>query len=132
MAEDLGPMSTLMPHVTTTLENTPYPQYEQKIITQLAAGTAPDIILIDAYWAGDFFALDKFVPLNNYLKSLNYDTNSWYKNWIFDPREEDTYGGQVQAITLIEGAQLGVFINNKLAEKAGMLDEAPVWGKASY
>ena len=86
MAEDLGPMSTLMPQVTTTLENTPYPQYEQKIITQLAAGTAPDIILIDAYWAGDFFALDKFVPLNNYLKSLNYDTNSWYKNSNLRPQ----------------------------------------------
>ena len=48
-----------------------------------------------------FFALDKFVPLNNYLKSLNYDTNG-IQELDLRPQGRDTYGGQVQAITLIE------------------------------
>ena len=122
-------MSTLMPNVSVTLENTPYPEYEQKVITELAAGTAADVILVDGYWSGDLFVLGKFEPLNRYLTSLGDNANAWFtKNWVFDPRKECSYNGNIFGLTLIEGLQMGVFINNQLAEKAGMLDDAPSVG----
>lgn len=68
----------LHPNVKINGEYSGYSGYEQKLVTQLSGGTAPDIITVDSYWIYDLAAQgDMFA---NIYDQKNIDISSFNKN----------------------------------------------------
>jgi oligogalacturonide transport system substrate-binding protein len=68
----------LHPNVKITGEYGGYSGYEQKLITQLSGGTAPDIMQVDSYWIYELAAQgDMFVDLS---KQAEIDTSAFNAN----------------------------------------------------
>ena len=69
----------LNPNITIEYEYMGFDAYYQKLLTQLAGGTAPDISSIDYKWIGDLYAQDKpFINVNDIRDKIdlsNFDQN---------------------------------------------------------
>lgn len=64
----------LNPHVTIEYEYMGFDSYYQKLLTQLAGGTQPEICSIDYKWIGDLAAQDKpFLNINDIRDQINLD-----------------------------------------------------------
>ena len=127
----LDPFVPLMKQLTgfqTIMEPVPYNSYEQKLLTQIASGTAPDIFNVDANWAGDIFASGVVQPMDDYLNSAHVDMSKF----AFSQTLENGYNGQIMGLSISDAFNEIVYINMELAEKAGMLKDAPVWGSPAF
>src|SRR5262249_16896744 len=110
-------------------ERNPYNGYFQKILTQLVAGTGPDLIEIDANENGNFFTSGTLVPFNDYVKSRSDGDPA---KWNADPLKENGYQGKILGLSLFTMQDLIVHINQELADKDGLLKDAPLWGTPGY
>jgi ABC-type glycerol-3-phosphate transport system substrate-binding protein len=100
-----------------------------KLITQFVAGTAPDLFLIDAPANGDLFPTGNLLPFDDYLKSRS-DVDM--TKWNVDPVKEVGYQGKIMALSLFVMQDLIVHVNQELADKDGLLKDAPLWGKDNF
>lgn len=113
------------PHVTIEAEYGGFDGYQQKISTQLAGQTAPDIIQLNASWMPDYAKKGEFfVNLNEYSELL--DLSGFDKGFldgfcVFD--------GQLIALPTGMNARTA-YINKAAAEKFGLeidLNEQLTW-----
>lgn len=69
----------LNPHVTIEYEYMGFDAYYQKLLTQLAGGTQPEIVSVDYKWIGDLVAQGKpFININEISDQIdltNFDTD---------------------------------------------------------
>lgn len=101
------------PHVTIEAEYQGFDGYEQKIKTQLASNTAPDIIQLDYPWMTELSKGNFFLDLSNHPE-MNLDTfdEEFLKSYgVFDGKLIALPSG-VNAFTLI--------VNKTAADKLGV------------
>jgi ABC-type glycerol-3-phosphate transport system substrate-binding protein len=120
-------MSKLEPAVKMSEQVTPYANYEQKLLTQLASKTAPDIVLIDAGWNGDIFPKGILAPFNDYVKSAKIDMSKWNQGL-----RGNVWKGDYMGLPLQAAQQLIIYVNKDIAQKDGLLDDAPVMGSSTF
>jgi ABC-type glycerol-3-phosphate transport system substrate-binding protein len=128
MKEFTGPIAEKT-NIQVTEESTPYPQYWQKLLTSIVAGTGPDIMAIDANYFGDFFPSGLLVPFDDYVKTRK-DIDP--AKWNVDQAKENGYAGKTYGLSYFTMEDMMLFINKELADKDGLLKDVPVWGAPNY
>ena len=109
-------------------ERSPYNGYFQKLLTELVSGSAPDMFLVDANQNGAFFTSDALLPFDDYLKTSKTDLSKFN----VDQGKENGYGGKTMGLSLFTMQDLIVHVNVELANKDGLLKDAPLWGKPNF
>ena len=94
-------------------QNTPYGEYPQKLLTQLASGTAPDVMLLEAAMNGEFFPSGLLAPVGDHLASAGLDMSKWN----VDPMLEVGYGGELLGFPIFTSVDRIVHVNVELAER---------------
>ncbi len=110
------------PHVTFNGEYGGFDGYREKLVTQLAGGTAADIIQLDTAWNSDLMILgDFFLDFNTVRDKIDLSN--------FDEQIMVDYGYEGQIIGLPTGISARTLLYNKtVAEMAGItLPEKLVW-----
>ena len=97
-------------------------------MTSLVGGVGPDLIAIDANENGQFFKSGHMLPFNDWLKAANVDMSKWAS----DPLLENGYQGQIYGLSLFTMHDAYVVINKALADKDGLLADAPLWGRDNF
>lgn len=107
----------LHPNVTISGEFQGYDGYKQKLLTQLAGGTEPDIAIIDPPWYPELASKgDFFVDLNSKPNLFNFSDMD--QNVI---RDYSTFNGKLIGIPLGYNNRT-VIVNDDLAKKVGGLN----------
>jgi oligogalacturonide transport system substrate-binding protein len=110
------------PNVTIEAEYGGFDGYEQKMKTQLAGGTAPDIMQLDQPWLAELTnGNELLLDLNNQasIDLKNFDA-TYLKNFV-------TYNNKVVGLPMGTNGRTLVF-NKTLAEKLGIrYDQAWTW-----
>ena len=112
------------PGVQIEAEYQGFEGYQQKMMTQLAGGTAPDLVQIDNVWLMDLSSQQKvlFDDLNNYTDIIDLS--------YFDPQIIESYcsyDGKLLGIPLGTNGS-GIMIKTEFMEKFGIpTDEQLTW-----
>jgi ABC-type glycerol-3-phosphate transport system substrate-binding protein len=128
--EDWGVFPTYReahPAVTLVDEQAPYSAYHEKLLTQFAAGVAPDVVLVNTYFNYAMLTRNVFAPLNDALEvqGINLDTD-----FTTDPRLVNGLDGQILGLDLYLSSCTGLYINKELADEVGA--SLPVWGTPEW
>ncbi|MBM7789610.1 ABC transporter substrate-binding protein [Tenggerimyces flavus] len=106
-----------------------YSYAPEKIFTQLASGTAPDLFLIDAYWNGNLFPHEQlYVPFDERLKERKIDMSKWN----VDQAKESGFEGKISSLSLYTAQDFIVMVNKGMAEESGIAEDMPVWGSPTF
>jgi multiple sugar transport system substrate-binding protein len=103
------------PNVIVQLEPVSGRDYYARLLTQLAAKAAPDIMQIGDDAVPSFVTKDAFVPLDTYLQDSNFDA-SIYLPGLLDPGKVD---GK-QYLLPKDYSPLAVYYNKKLFDEANV------------
>src|SRR5579859_7185348 len=57
------------PEIHVALDRVPFGEYAEKLMTQYAGGTAPDVIFVSSENIADFYPRGMLEPLTSYLKA---------------------------------------------------------------
>ncbi|MHB0877940.1 MAG: ABC transporter substrate-binding protein, partial [Anaerolineae bacterium] len=112
------------PNVSIVDENADWGTYETKILTSFAAGVAPDIFLVDAFWFGDFWNSGRIAPLGDLMADKDNT------KWGVDPKVENTYDGNCYGLSVFYPEQMTLWINKEIADKDGV--KIPELGDPEY
>jgi multiple sugar transport system substrate-binding protein len=113
----------LHPNITIDFQDAPAEEITDKLLTQVAGGTAPDVAYLDQGAVGDFasrnalLALDDYVALSQAVKSDDY-VPAW--------REAASYQGKLYGLPL-DGETTGLFYRTDLFEAAGIAEPPKTW-----
>ena len=103
------------PNVIVQLEPVSGRDYYARLLTQLSAKAAPDIMQIGDDAVPSFVTKNAFVPLDSYLKDSNFDTTI-YLPGLLDPGKVD---GK-QYLLPKDYSPLAVYYNKKLFDEANV------------
>jgi len=110
------------PDITITLETAPWGPYWDKLTTQLASGTAPDIVSLHHMFYSNYAANDVILDIGPLIKAspdINYD--DFYK-----PAQEGLSDGE-KVYGLTYGiAPYFLYFNKTLFDKAGVAYPDPI------
>ncbi|RIJ77284.1 sugar ABC transporter substrate-binding protein [Nakamurella silvestris] len=68
------------PNIKIVTEVTPFADYLQKYLTQMAGGSAPDIMVVTYGWVQQFLRAGWFLPLDDYIaKQTDFDIDDFTK-----------------------------------------------------
>lgn len=103
------------PNIKVTLENSSWDQYWEKIQTEIASNTAPDVMLMDGGWY-----LSQFAP-KGILEDVGalMEKDNMSKDDYFDVWKTFTYDDKVYAIPR-DYNSIVLFYNKDLFDKAGI------------
>lgn len=109
------------PHITVSLENTPFGSYWDVLATQMAAGDAPDVIQLDEVNFGAYAGRDALLDLAGYSDVLQLTEMS--EGALATGEFNDTQYGVPMGLT-----SLAIAANVDLFEKAGVeLPDDSTW-----
>jgi multiple sugar transport system substrate-binding protein len=101
-----------------TIEHQPVPdEYATKMLTQIAAGTAPDVIQVGEFWAAYFIEQGGFLDLSSFIDDpeVGVDTSKFYP----EVYEVGVLGGKPYLFNK-DFATMAVYINTDLFDAAGI------------
>lgn len=116
------------PGMTVRMESIPYNNFEEKIVTQLVAGTAPDIVSTEASQFVDLYLRNTFVDLTPYFQKDGMAVTDYYPTIMnrFSP------GGKIYAIPS-DLAPIGlVYYNKKFFDEAKIPYPTAAWKWADF
>ncbi|HTY39400.1 MAG TPA: extracellular solute-binding protein [Bacteroidota bacterium] len=76
----LAEFKKLHPEINVLYEPNPGRQYEEKILTGLAADEPPDVFLLDSKLIPTFTNKNILLDLNQFIDPLGIDTSQWFSN----------------------------------------------------
>jgi len=89
--------------------------YHDMLLTQLAAGSGPDVMRVDSYFATDYVELGAFRPIDDLIERDEIDLDAYYELGI----EENTFDGQMYGLPWAT-APLFMLVNLDVFEEAGV------------
>jgi multiple sugar transport system substrate-binding protein len=111
------------PTITVQFQNLPAEQAGQKLLTQVAGGTAPDTAFMDMGDVTDFASRGALVDLSSYIAQSQYiDTSDYVEAWANGAQYEDTW----YALPF-DGETTGLFYRTDLFEQAGIDGPPTTW-----
>ena len=104
------------PDFKIQLDNIPYNEYQQKIMTQIAGNDAPDVIFVEVNNFVDLFLRGAFEDLTPYCQKDGVDLKGYYAGVIhrFSP------DGKIYAIPQDTAPSGLIFYNRKMFRDAGI------------
>ncbi len=111
---------TQFPHIKVDMPQFATAEFEDKIVTQLAAGDAPDILPIFTNMLWRLIALNQLLPLDSYLDKSTVKAN------VLPSIKVSVVGGKTHGVPLTMSPQ-SLLYNQDLLDKAGIkkLPETP-------
>ena len=117
MAKDF---SAAHPDVDIKIEVVPWDNLEQRLTTDIAGGTAPDIAIIGTRWLVDFVKNDVAEPLDSYL------TPEFRARFLENFLEPSTISGKLYGLPVAASAR-AMYYNKELLAKAGIKEPPENW-----
>lgn len=108
------------PDVVVKLESVP--EYNTKLLTMIAGGQAPDVMLIGPEWFQDYAKRDPFLPLDDFIARDKFDTTDIAPGLL----NMFQYGGKQYGLN-VGYTTLVIYYNKKLFDEAGIPYPAPGW-----
>lgn len=125
--ETIAAFERAHPGIHVLYEPNPGRQYEEKILTGLAAGEPPDVFLLDSKLIPTFTNKNVLLDLRPYLRSEGIDSAQWYPEALAMGRR----GGGLFAFP--KGfTPLMIFYNKTLFRTAGVPFPEPDWTWQDY
>ncbi len=100
--------------VEITEEMTPWGEYNQKLLTQLAGGVAPDLIEVAADNFGDFWPSGRIATLDELVAERDMT------KWGFDQWVENGYEGSLYGLSIFYPEQMTLWINKEISDAEGI------------
>jgi ABC-type glycerol-3-phosphate transport system substrate-binding protein len=66
------------PDIKVDVTTIPYPEYQQRLLTAVQSGSAPDVSTIDQIWVAAFAKAGAIVPLDNRAKAASIQSSSFF------------------------------------------------------
>ncbi|MBF8376308.1 sugar ABC transporter substrate-binding protein [Alicyclobacillus mali] len=102
----------LHPNIKVVIEQYPWSQYWQKLETEMAAGTAPDVFWDHVTYFPTFVTNGQLLNLTPYIKSSHIDLGQYYPNLL----KQYEYNGNIYGLPK-DWDTIAIFYNKKLFEK---------------
>lgn len=115
------------PNINVVYEPNPGRQYEEKILTALAADAPPDVFLLDSKLIPTFTNKKILLNLSPYLEKLGIDTSLWFPNVLKIAWKENGLYAFPKGFT-----PLMIFYNKKLFHEANVPYPQPLWTWNDY
>jgi multiple sugar transport system permease protein len=117
----------LYPHIDVLYEPSPGRQYEEKILTALAADEPPDVFLLDSKLIPTFTNKRILLDLAPYIQQLGIDTAQWFPNALQIARRGPSLFAFPKGFT-----PLMLFYNKTLFDQAGIPFPRQDWSWDDY
>jgi ABC-type sugar transport system permease subunit/ABC-type glycerol-3-phosphate transport system substrate-binding protein len=115
------------PNIEILYEPNPGVQYEEKILTAMAADEPPDVFLLDSKLIPTFTNKKVLLDLASYVYELNIDTTQWFPNVTNIARKGSALYAFPKGFT-----PLMMFYNKRLFREAGIPYPAESWTWTDY
>ncbi len=115
--------NAMQSNVTVKVEHLPWPEMQQQLITDISAGTAPDISHMATRWMAGFAIDGALAPIEGLMS--NSFTNSFVPTFL----DLQKQGGHTWGLPIAASAR-GLFINKDLFAKAGIANAPATWEEA--
>lgn len=116
----------LNPDIELKLESRPWSGYKDKLLVEMASGTACDVYFLDSSWFGVLFAMGVFEPLDSYAERDNLDLSKFSA----DPAQEHGYRGKFYGLAQWIPDNPNFWVNKELTNEAGIA--LPEWGTDAF
>lgn len=115
------------PGIRVLYEPNPGRQYEEKILTSLAAGAPPDVFLLDSKLIPTFTNKQVLLDLTPHVAPLGIDTAQWFPNVLAIGRRDGGLFAFPKGFT-----PLMVYYNRALFREAGIAEPSASWTWDDY
>lgn len=113
----------LHPNITIDLQGAPAEEMQDKLLTQVAGGTAPDVAYVDTSWVIDFASRNTLVNLDDYMsKSIAVKPDDYVQAF----RDAMLWEGSMYGAP-VDGESTGLFYRTDLFEAAGIEGPPKTW-----
>jgi len=108
------------PDIDIVIEDVAWANLQQRLTTDIAGGTAPDISIIGTRWLVDFVENDVVEPLSSYMDD---DFKGRFIETFMGP---STIDGEVYGLPVAASAR-AMYYNKALLEEAGVTEPPSTW-----
>src|SRR5215470_13277616 len=104
------------PDIKVEVTTIPYPEYQQRLLTAVQGGNAPDVSTLDQIWIAAFAEAGAIMPLDDQAKAAGVNADTFFKGaW-----DSANYNGKLWGIPFNVDVWSFSFINNALFKEAGI------------
>lgn len=104
------------PDIAVEVTTIPYPEYQQRLLTAVQGGNAPDIATLDQIWVGAFAEAGAIADLTGFAESAGLTRDQFFGGaW-----DSAIYDGALRGIPFNVDVWQFSFYNNALLEEAGI------------
>ena len=104
------------PGIKVEVTTIPYPEYQQRLLTAVQGGNAPDVSTIDQIWVAAFAEAGAIEPLDEFAKKSGITANAFFPGaWA-----SANYGGKLWGIPFNVDVWQFSFYNADLLKAAGV------------
>ena len=110
------------PDIKVEMEAIPYGALHDKLITAMAAGTAPDVVRMDIIWVPEFASIGALLELDEFIERDNIDLNNFFPG----PLETCKWNGHYYGLPLDTNTRV-LFYRKDLFAEAGIDHPPRTW-----
>ncbi|MCX6142806.1 MAG: extracellular solute-binding protein [Ignavibacteriales bacterium] len=125
--ESIAAFKYRCPNIEILYEPNPGVQYEEKILTALAADEPPDVFLLDSKLIPTFTNKKVLLDLSSFVHELNIDTTQWFSNVTDIARKGSALYAFPKGFT-----PLMMYYNKRLFREAGLPFPGVAWTWDEY
>ena len=104
------------PGINVEVTTIPYPEYQQRLLTAVQGGNAPDVSTLDQIWVAAFAEAGAIVPLGERVEEAGITREQFFPGaW-----DSATYDGQLWGIPFNVDVWFFSFYNQDMFEEAGI------------
>lgn len=104
------------PGIQVEVTTIPYPEYQQRLLTAVQGGNAPDVSTLDQIWMGAFAASGSIIPLDEMASAAGLTPETFFQGaW-----DSANYDGQLWGIPFNVDVWSFSYYNAALLEEAGV------------
>jgi ABC-type glycerol-3-phosphate transport system substrate-binding protein len=104
------------PGIKVEVTTVPYPEYQQRLLTAVQGGNAPDVSTLDQIWIAAFAEAGAIDPLDDQAKAAGIKADTFFKGaW-----DSANYNGKLWGIPFNVDVWSFSFVNNALLKEAGI------------
>lgn len=104
------------PGIKVEVTTVPYPEYQQRLLTAVQGGNAPDVSTLDQIWIAAFAKAGAIVPLDDRAGKAGIKADTFFKGaW-----DSANYDGKLWGIPFNVDVWSFTFYNNALLKSAGV------------
>ncbi|MGN6099688.1 MAG: ABC transporter substrate-binding protein [Devosia sp.] len=104
------------PDIKVQVTTVPYPEYQQRLLTAVQGGNAPDVATLDQIWVAAFAKAGAIAPLDDVAAKAGVKAETFFKGaW-----DSANYDGHLWGIPFNVDVWSFTYYNNKLFKDAGV------------